>query len=51
MQSNDLFRIFDDLRYKINSLTYYGKKMEFETAKEAILKSKRLFNELNVLMV
>ncbi len=42
----DLYLIFDDLRYKRNSLTYYGSRMEFETAKMAIEKCKRIINEL-----
>lgn len=44
-----LFRIFDDLRYKRNSLVYYGKRMEFETCLETIKKCKRLINEIGVL--
>lgn len=47
LRREDLFVVFDDLRYKRNSLTYYGKKMDFEVAKETILKCKNLFNELN----
>lgn len=43
----DLFEIFDDLRYKRNSLTYYGNKMEFEIAKDAINKCKKIISELN----
>jgi uncharacterized protein (UPF0332 family) len=42
----DLFNIFDDLRYKRNSLTYYGNRMDFETAKDSIEKSKKLIKEL-----
>jgi len=38
--------LFDDLRFKRNSLTYYGKRMDFETAKQAIEKCKRLIREL-----
>lgn len=41
-----LFRIFDDLRFKRNSLTYYGKKMDFETAKLAIINAKDLIKKL-----
>jgi hypothetical protein len=48
LKRNDLFRIFDDIRYKRNSLTYYGSKMDFETAKEAIEKCKKMIRELNV---
>lgn len=46
LKRQELFGIFDDLRYKRNALTYYGKKMEFEVAKGAIEKSKKLLNEL-----
>jgi len=42
MGREDLFLLFDDARYKRNSLTYYGKRMDFETAKQAIEKCKRL---------
>ena len=42
----DLFNVFDDLRYKRNSLTYYGNRMEFETAKLAIKKCKVVLREL-----
>lgn len=46
LKREDLFKTFDDLRYKRNSLTYYGKKMDFETAKNAIEKSKNLIKEM-----
>jgi hypothetical protein len=46
IKREDLYLIFDDLRYKRNSLTYYGNRMEFETAKQAIEKCKKLFNEI-----
>ena len=39
LKRDDLFRIFDDFRYKRNSLAYYGKRMDFETAKLAIVKA------------
>ena len=42
LKREDLFRIFDDCRYKRNSLIYYGKKMDFNTAKDSIEKSKQL---------
>jgi len=44
----DLFRMFDGLRFKRNSLTYYGSRMDFETAKQAISNSKKLIKELKV---
>lgn len=50
LKQEELFRIFDDLRYKRNFLTYYGKKMDFETSKEAIEKSKRMIKELKKLL-
>ena len=46
LKKEDLFRTFDDLRFKRNGLAYYGKEMEFEVAKDAILKSKKLIKEL-----
>jgi hypothetical protein len=42
LKREDLYIIFDDIRYKRNSLTYYGKRMDFETAKQAIEKCKIL---------
>ncbi|GIU68365.1 MAG: hypothetical protein KatS3mg001_215 [Candidatus Pacearchaeota archaeon] len=50
LKREDLFRLFDDLRYKRNSLTYYGNKMEFETAKEAIENCKRLIKEIKFMI-
>lgn len=43
----DLFRLFDDCRTKRNSLVYYGKKMDFETATSVIEKAKKLIEELD----
>lgn len=48
LKKEDLYRVFDDLRYKRNSLTYYGSKMDFETAKQAIERCKRLIREFRV---
>jgi hypothetical protein len=42
INENELFRIFDDCRYKRNSLVYYGRHMDFDIAKEAIEKCKKL---------
>ena len=42
LNREDLFFLFDDLRYKINSLNYYGRKMDFVTATQAIEKCKRI---------
>lgn len=50
LKQEDLFKLFDDLRYKRNSLTYYGNKMDFLTAKKSIWDSKRLIKELNKLL-
>jgi len=50
LEKENLFFIFDDLRFKRNSLTYYGRKMEFEVAKTAIEKSKRLICELKIIL-
>src|SRR3989344_3753154 len=46
LKRDNLYRIFDNLRFKRNSLTYYGNRMDFETAKDAIEKSKKLLKEL-----
>lgn len=50
LQKQDIFRLFDDCRFKRNSLVYYGRKMDFETAKLGIEKSKQLIAELNNLL-
>lgn len=41
-----LFEQFDSLRFKRNSLVYFGKQMDFQIAKEAIDISKQVINEL-----
>ncbi len=46
LKREDLYLLFDDLRFKRNSLTYYGIRMDYETAKEAIEKCKRFIKEL-----
>jgi len=46
LNRGDLYLLFDDLRYKRNSLTYYGSRMDFETAKQAIEKCKKMIKEL-----
>ncbi len=46
LKNDEMFRFFDDCRYKRNSLVYYGKRMDFETAKESIEKAKKLIKEL-----
>jgi hypothetical protein len=50
LDKNDLFRLFDDCRFKRISLLYYGKKMDFETAKEAIERCISLIKELSLLV-
>lgn len=46
-----LYRLFDDCRYNRNSLVYYGNRMDFNTAKNSIDKSKRLIKELKNIIV
>jgi uncharacterized protein (UPF0332 family) len=48
LKRDDLYKLFEDLRYKRNSLTYYGNKMDFETAKDAIEKAKKMIRALEV---
>ncbi len=50
LKRDDLFRLFDDCRYKRNSLVYYGKRMDFETSKTSIEKAKKLIKELKLLI-
>ena len=50
LKNDELFRLFDDCRYKRNSLVYYGKRMDFDTAKDAIEKAKKLIKELNIII-
>ena len=51
LKKNDLFRSFDNLRFKRNSLTYYGKMMDYDIAKEAITDSKNLIRNINALLI
>ena len=46
LKREDLFILFDDVRFKRNSLIYYGSRMEFETAKQAIDKCQQIIKEL-----
>jgi len=46
LKREDLYILFDDVRFKRNSLTYYGNRMDFETAKQAIEKCKKIIKEL-----
>jgi len=50
LKRENLFRTFDELRYKRNSLVYHGKRMTFEEAKSAIIKSQELTKELETLI-
>ena len=47
---NDLYRLFDDLRYKRNSLVYYGNSMDLEICKDAIEKCKKLIKEIKEIL-
>ncbi len=46
LKREDLYLLFDDMRYKRNSLTYYGNRMDYETAEQAIEKCKKIIKEL-----
>ena len=46
LKREDLFIVFDDVRFKRNSLTYYGSRMDYETEKQAIEKCKKMIAEL-----
>jgi uncharacterized protein (UPF0332 family) len=50
LKKDNLFIAFDELRYKRNSLIYQGKRMELSVCESAILKSKKLFEELHALI-
>lgn len=49
LKREDLYRIFDDLRYKRNSLTYYGKRMDYSIAKLSINNCKKLIKEIKMI--
>jgi len=46
LKDDKLFRLFDDCRFKRNSLIYYGRKMDFEIAEDSIQKAKKLISDL-----
>ena len=46
LKREDLFRIFDSCRFKRNSLIYYGKRMDLDTAKKAIKDCLGLIKEI-----
>lgn len=50
LKRENLFRMFDDCRYKRNSLIYYGRTMDFLVAKEAITKCKDFFVKIEKLV-
>ncbi|MBI4144235.1 hypothetical protein HY486_03230 [Candidatus Woesearchaeota archaeon] len=50
LKKEGLFRLFDDCRIKRNSLVYYGRKMDSDTAKDAIDKCSQLIKELTNLL-
>lgn len=50
LKKENLFRAFDDCRFKRNSLIYYGKRMDFETAKYAIENGKKLCKEFEAIL-
>nr|MBN1896491.1 hypothetical protein [Candidatus Aenigmarchaeota archaeon] len=47
LKRKDLYMIFDDMRFKRNSLTYYGSRMDFDIAKDAIKKCRNIIKELD----
>lgn len=47
LKEEKLYLIFDRCRFRRNSLVYYGKIMNFETAKTAIIESENLFKNLS----
>tara|TARA_Y100000310_G_C20332773_1_gene646066 strand:+ start:148 stop:567 length:420 start_codon:yes stop_codon:yes gene_type:complete len=49
LSKQDLFRQFDDCRFKRNTLIYYGRKMDFIIAKEAIIKCQTLIKNIQEL--
>lgn len=49
LERRDLYIVFDELRYRRNALTYYGKMMDFGTAKESIEKCRKLVGDLKIL--
>jgi len=51
IEDRQIFEVFDDLRYKRNSLTYYGKRMDFDTAMNSISKCKRIISEIKKMLL
>jgi len=50
LKRENLYMVFNDIRFKRNSLTYYGSRMDFETASDAIKKCKKIVSELEKIM-
>ncbi len=50
LKKGDMYTVFDDVRYKRNALTYYGTRMDFETAREAIHKCIKLIKEIKEIL-
>ena len=50
LKRNDMFRIFNDSRIKRNFLVYYGKKLDFQLAKDIIQKISWFFKEFTILL-
>lgn len=50
LQRTDLYRLFDDCRFKRNSITYYGKPMDFEVATESIQRCISLIREIEKIL-
>jgi hypothetical protein len=46
LKRDDIYRKFDTCRYRRNGIVYYGKRMDFETAKESIALVRLLIKEL-----
>lgn len=46
----DLYRVFEDCRYKRNSLVYYGIRMNFAVAKATLAKLGQLIQELQTML-
>ncbi|MEM2138872.1 MAG: hypothetical protein QXM96_01845 [Candidatus Woesearchaeota archaeon] len=43
-----IFRFFDDIRYKRNSIIYYGDELDLETAKQANEQCKKIILEIKI---
>lgn len=50
MKREDLFNLFDDCRFKRNSLVYYGNQMEKEIALESVRRIKRLIDDIKAFL-